>query len=80
MKHTYYAIYDRVAEMYGPLNEMPNDNVAKRSFLEACKMADGYKQHPQDMEIHRIGSFEDITGTFTPDKEIIEKGAFNEEK
>lgn len=76
--HNYYAIYDRLGEMYGTLNEMPNDKVAKRSFLEACKMADGYKQHPQDLEIHRIGSFDDATGTFIPDKEIIEKGAPNE--
>lgn len=74
MKHPIYSTYDRVAELYSGLNTFTNDNVAKRTFLEACETVDGYKQHPTDMEIHRIGYFDDITGTFEPDKEIIEKG------
>lgn len=74
MKHTMYAVYDRLSELYGPLNEFTNDKVAKRSFLEACKNVDGFKQHPTDLEIHRIGTFDDETGSFKNDKEIIEKG------
>lgn len=78
MKRPIYSVYDRVAETYTSLSEFRNDNVAKRTFLEACQQVDGYKQHPNDMEIHRIGYFNDETGTFEPDKEIIEKGYKNE--
>lgn len=79
MKHNYYAIYDRLAEMYAPLCELQNDMVARRSFKEACKINEAYKLHAEDLEIHRIGTFEDVTGTFTADKEIIERGMRNEE-
>lgn len=74
MKHTLYSVYDRLAETYSELREFTNDKVAARTFLEACRMVDGYKQHPTDMEIHRIGTFDDLTGTIEPNKEIIEKG------
>lgn len=74
MKHYIYSVYDRLAETYGPLNEFQNDRIAKRSFLEACKEVDGFKQHPTDLEIHRIGTFDDESGYFENDKEIIEKG------
>lgn len=78
MIKTYYSVYDRLAETYGPLNEMINDNVAVRSFKEACKNVDGFKQHPEDLEIHRIGYFNEDTGTFTEEKEILEKGEKND--
>lgn len=78
MKHGIYSVYDRLAEIYAPLTALQNDNVAIRSFKEACKTVDGYKQHAQDLEIHRIGFFDDESGTFTMDKEILEKGESNE--
>lgn len=74
MIKNYYAVYDRLAESYGPLNEMVNDKVAARSFKEACENVEGFKQHATDLELHRIGSFNDETGTFQMDKEILEKG------
>ena len=78
MTKNYYAIYDRLAETYGPLNELVNDKVAIRSFREACKMTNGYKQHAEDLEIHRIGTFNEESGTFEMNKEILEKGEKNE--
>lgn len=74
MKH-YYAVYDRLAESYGTLNEMINDNVAIRAFREACTNVDGYKHHARDLELHRIGHFNEETGSFKENKEILEKGA-----
>lgn len=74
----YYSIYDRVAEMYGPVVTMENDNVAIRSFKEGCKAGKEMSLHPEDLEIHRIGTFDDHTGTFTEDKEILERGEKNE--
>lgn len=74
MKHTIYSVYDRLAETYGPLTEQQNDKVAARAFREACENVDGFKQHAKDLEIHRIGTFNDESGTFEMDKEILEKG------
>lgn len=72
-----YSVYDRVAEIYGPLNEFINDNVAIRSFRESCEMVSGFKEHAGDLELHRIGTFNETSGTFNMDKEILEKGARN---
>lgn len=74
MKQPIYSVYDRLAENYAPLTAMTNDKVAARAFKEACQTVDGYKQHASDLEMHRIGWFDDTTGTFTEEKEIIEKG------
>lgn len=74
MKNPIFATYDRLAEAYGPLTAFTNDKVAIRSFNEACRTVDGFKQHASDIEIHRIGWFDDESGTFTPDKEILERG------
>lgn len=69
-----YSVYDRIAESYGPLTHFVNDKVAIRTFREACQTVDGYKQHATDLEIHRIGNFNEISGTFEMEKEILEKG------
>lgn len=74
MKHPIYSVYDRLAELYGSLTAMTNDKVAVRTFRESCNQVDGFKQHPKDMELHRIGWFDDESGTFSMDKEILEKG------
>lgn len=76
MMKTYYSIYDRVAEMYGNIVAIDSDKVAIRGFKEACKS--DYSMHPEDLELHRIGHFDDHTGTFTEDKEILERGEKNE--
>lgn len=77
MTRTYYSIYDRVAEMYGTIVAMDGDKVAIRGFKEACKKGE-FSMHPDDLELHRIGHFDDHTGTFTEDKEILERGEKNE--
>lgn len=69
-----YSVYDRLAETYAPLTSFTNDRVAARAFKEACETVNGYKEHAGDLEIHRIGWFNDQSGTFSEDKEIIEKG------
>lgn len=74
MKKGIYSIYDRVAEAYGNLNQFNSDKIGIRAFKEGCKTVDGLKQHPADLEFHRIGYFDDESGSFTEDKEILEKG------
>lgn len=73
-----YCVYDRLAGQYMTLTEFANDAVAVRAFREALKTVPGFKDHPEDLEIHRIGNFEDQCGTFNMDKEILEKGEKHE--
>lgn len=74
MKNYIYSIYDRLAESYGPLVSFQNDNVAIRTFKEGCKNNSALKDHPEDLEIHRIGIFDDESGSLTENKEILERG------
>lgn len=79
MKHMYYSVYDVLAETFTMPTELHNDNVAMRTFKEACKTVDGYKQHPEDMQIFKVGEFDDETGDLIPEVRLLMKGEKNSE-
>ena len=74
MIKNYYAIYDIVAETYGEPINFINDNVAKRTFLEGCKEMEQWKNHPEDLQLMKIGEYNTETGYFKPENTHITKG------
>lgn len=76
MKKVYYAIYDRKAEQYSaPFLEV-TDGTAIRAVqdLVVNDPNHAFAKHPSDFSLHRLGTFEDTTGTIEVEdrKKVIE--------
>ena len=67
MKKVYYAVYDRKAEIYSqPFLEI-KDGTAIRAIQDHVinNKDHPFAKHPSDFSLHRLGEFDEITGTIT---------------
>lgn len=80
MKHNYYAMYDTVVEKFANPFMAENDAVAVRMFQNTLKQDEVFALNKNDMELHRIGTFEDVDGNLFGELELVVKGkSFNVE-
>lgn len=68
MKLLAFAIHDeKVGAYLNPFFATAN-GAAIRSFLDACTNKETpMSRHPADYRLYRVGSFDDHSGTFTPE-------------
>ena len=60
-----YAIYDNAAGAYLTPFFTHNEQLAMRSFQDACLNPDtAYFRHPQDFHMFHMGQFDDASGVF----------------
>mgnify|MGYP000261869328 CR=1 FL=1 len=68
------AIFDVCAEMYLPIQTERSLNAAIRNFENGCVTV----PHKNDLELHYLGSFNDVTGVLesrNPGREILRRGS-----
>jgi len=80
MNYKVFAVYDRIAQIYG----VPNFNNSKgstiRAFTDMVNKAEEnnqFYQHPDDFDLYYLGEYNDADGVFTmEDKpELMARGA-----
>lgn len=67
MKKTYYAVYDKKAEMFSqPFLEI-KDGTAIRAVQDIVinHKDHAFAKHPSDFSLHRLGEFDEGTGKLT---------------
>lgn len=65
MKIRLYSVLDRIAQQFGAPMSFHNDDVARRSFVDAFLDPESvFALHPDDFELHFIGDFESSDRTF----------------
>lgn len=58
-----FSVYDRKAELYGPIFAQENLAVAVRDFEQAVKMEDSkFGRWPEDFALHELGTWDPVTG------------------
>jgi len=65
MKYGIYTIYDKVAEISGPVFQAKNDSTAIRILADLVMRTDVVAE---DYEMYRIGTFDDETREMVPEK------------
>lgn len=67
-----YGVKDIKIGFTGAIINYPNEQVAKRSFTEACKdnMIE-FSKHPEDMELWKLGEMDETTGAITSKPEYV---------
>lgn len=65
-----YVVRDVVAEMYGPIMEAVNDDVAKRQFTQLLKQV----FEKNDYVLVKIGNFDESNLKLVEDHEVIMDG------
>lgn len=63
MIYNLYSVQDTLVGFNAPIL-MVNEEVAKRTYSDYLKSEKC--QHPQDMRLFKIGTFDDVTGTILP--------------
>lgn len=58
-----YALFDRVAQLCGPIGEAANDAVAMRSFKEAVRS----NPNRSDFQLLFLGEFDQAKGVLIPE-------------
>lgn len=61
-----YAMRDNVSALYNQPTFEISDEIAKRSFRYAINSTDFLKFNAKDVDLFKIGEFENTTGVFTP--------------
>lgn len=79
MEHLYFGIWDSVAKCYAWVGESKNN----ATFARMCNVMEKDKttfigQSPQDYTGYKLAVFNDVSGTFTNDKEKVWEGKPNE--
>jgi len=70
-----YAVKDTVQGAFMQPFYLNNDDVAKRSFKLACEDEKGnYHAIAKDLQLFRLGSFNDESGEITPEQEFLMNG------
>lgn len=71
-----YAVYDSVAcELFGPVQMLPNDDVARRIFSDAVSGSGSpLTSHPEDYNLYLLGSIDTSTGVVSPVSEHAFRG------
>lgn len=67
MRKVYYAVYDKQAEVYSaPFLEV-KDGTAIRAIQDLVinNKDHVFAKHPSDFSLHRLGEFNETTGTIT---------------
>lgn len=62
------SVYDRVAECFGPVNNVSNEGVAIRGFMDAINNPNhpsDLSNHPEDFDLFAVGEFNATTGIVT---------------
>lgn len=71
------AVIDRAIMTYGQPMAVPSTAVAVRSFIdEANNNAEGNQlnKHPEDFELHQLATFDDETGEFKNQQQVLIRG------
>lgn len=68
MKHVMLAVYDVLAGAYvGQPISAPTRGVGERSFVDEVNRPDSaFGKHPDDFELHELGTFDAVTGRLEP--------------
>lgn len=69
VKSSLIAVYDRTAESFGPLNNVSNEGVGIRGFMDAInnpQHPSDLSNHPEDFELFALGEFDASTGVIVP--------------
>lgn len=66
-----YSIYDRVSGIYSCPLLMDNDGVAKRHFPYICKSQPQFQMYPDDLELYRLGSYDNTSGAIVPEEKPV---------
>lgn len=75
-----YAVFDKVALVYGNPFLSVNDGLAIRSFHHACKDPNtDLHQNPIDFSLMLIGSYDDETGVITSQNPAVIANGFIKE-
>lgn len=62
-----YSVYDSAANAYLPPFFIHSEKMAMRSFQDAVNdQSHQFNKHPEDYILHRIGTFDDVTGQLDP--------------
>jgi len=62
MKIRLYSVLDRAAKQFGAPMSFANDDVARRSFIDAFVDSESvFALHPDDFELHFVGDFDNET-------------------
>lgn len=70
-----YAVKDTVAGAYMNPFYLNNDEVAKRSFKQACMDENSqYHKIAKDLQLYRLGTFNDETGEIKAKVEFLASG------
>lgn len=70
-----YAVKDTVSGSFMQPFYLSNDEVAKRSFSIACKdEKSNYFAIAKDLQLYRVGKFNDESGELSPDCEFLMNG------
>lgn len=61
-----YSLYDRVSGIHSVPVCFQNDQVAKRTFPHIVSENPTYKYSAADMELYKLGDYDETTGVVTP--------------
>ena len=68
MIHKQFSIYDSGAQAYLPPFILPRDEMAQRTFGDACNSeSHQFGAHPEDYTLFRLGTWDDESAIFTPE-------------
>lgn len=66
MKYNLYSVRDRLVGFNAPFI-MPNEEVAKRAFKQRIET----DKNAEDLELYRLGTYDDDTGMITPEPPVM---------
>lgn len=72
-----YSIKDIKANRFQGVVPFPNDDMAKRAFTSAVNSSESaglLSQYPEDVQIFRLGSFDDVSGEIQSKQEFLWNG------
>lgn len=72
MKTGIYSIFDFKAQTFAQPMFFINDDVAVRALANAVRDKTSYlNAAPADYEMYKLGEFDDVNGTITPDSNMV---------
>ncbi|WNK13742.1 MAG: nonstructural protein [Microvirus sp.] len=61
-----YSVFDRKSVAYGNLLFFVNDDIARRSMVEAMGERNNISLYPDDFDMYHVGTFNTETGVLAP--------------
>lgn len=65
MEYNLYCVKDVVSNRFFPPFAQSSDALAERNFKEYLMFDETAKHHPEDMQLWRVGTFNNTTGEIT---------------